>query len=150
VRSDDIERVSGQVRRFVRRQRAESSGITGLSTSATRVLGAVARAEGTARPSQLATDLVMTSSNVAGALRELSERSLIDRSPAEEDGRRTIVTLTAAGEDLVTAHRATRDHWIAEAIDALLDEHDEAVLLAAGDLLDRLSRFTPAIVPAVR
>lgn len=143
MRDDDLNRLLGQLRALQRRQRRERPPIQGLSRSAVRVLGAVARSDGVAQPSQLGMELVMTSSNVAAALRELAGQDLVERIPDEGDTRRVNITLTAAGERLVADNRATRDTWLIEAMRDLLTEEEEEVLVAAGAILERLADYHP-------
>jgi len=139
MRDDDLNRLLGQLRALQRRQRRERPPIAGLSRSAVRVLGAVARSDGGAQPTQLGRDLVMTSSNVAAALRELAREGLVERIPDEGDTRRVNITLTPPGEGLVADNRATGDTWLIEAIRELLTEEEEDVLVAAGAILERLA-----------
>lgn len=83
----------------------------------------------------------MTSSNVAAALRELDSGGFIDRRRDEIDTRRVNIHLTDAGQHLVAESRAERDSWLRAAILSLLNDEEQATLLAAGGLLERLAGF---------
>jgi DNA-binding MarR family transcriptional regulator len=139
MKDDDLNRLLGQLRALQRRQRRERPPIEGLSRSAVRVLGAVARGDGGAQPTQIGVELVMTSSNVAASLRELTREGLVSRLADEADTRRVNITLTPAGERVVADNRATRDIWLIEAMRDLLTNEEEDVLLAAGATLERLA-----------
>jgi DNA-binding MarR family transcriptional regulator len=141
MNDDDLNRLLGQLRALQRRQRRERPPVEGLSRSAVRVLGAVARSDGGAQPTQIGVELVMTSSNVAAALRELAGQDLVERIPDEGDTRRVNITLTAAGERLVADSRATRDIWLIEGMRDLLTKEEEKVLVAAGSILERLADY---------
>ena len=141
MHDDDLNRLLGQLRALQRRQRRERPPVEGLSRSAVRVLGAVARSDGGAQPTQIGAELVMTSSNVAAALRELTGAGLVSRLGDEADTRRVNVTLTPAGERLVADNRATRDMWLVEAMRDLLTPGDETGLVAAGPLPERLAGY---------
>jgi DNA-binding MarR family transcriptional regulator len=139
MEDNDLNRLLGQLRALQRRQRKERPPVEGLSRSAVRVLGAVARSDGGAQPTQIGVELVMTSSNVAAGLRELTREGLVSRLADEADTRRVNITLTPAGERVVADNRATRDIWLIEAMRDLLSNDEEDVLLAAGAILERLA-----------
>ncbi|MCW2528371.1 MAG: marr-Family protein [Pseudonocardiales bacterium] len=96
----------------------------------------------------IAHDLGLTSSNVAAALRELDARGLITRSKDERDSRRTNLRLTPSGTTVVADNRSERVEWLARAIDAVLDEDQQALVLEAGMLLEKLSRFDGTADPS--
>ena len=144
MREDDVRTLEAQLKALLRRQRREWAPTAGLSRSAVHVLGAVAGRPGGRPPRQIAEEQVMTSSNVAAALRELEAAGLVTRHRDDLDNRRVNVILTAAGRALVDERRAVRDSWLGEAIDALLDDEEHAALLAAGRLIERLARFRAA------
>lgn len=136
----DVRMLQARLKALQRRLRAERIPVAGLSGSAVRVLGTVART-GELQPGQIVDELQMTTSNVAAALRELDAVGVIQRRKDEVDARRVNITLTDAGERLLAENRAARDGWLADAIDALLDDDEQATLRAAGVLLERLARF---------
>ncbi len=128
---------------FQRRQRRDRTLVAGLSSSSVRVLGAIARRGDGCQPGQIVEELAMTTSNVAASLRELEAAGVIRREKDGADARRVNVRLTADGETLVAENRAARDTWLGEAMDALLTADEQATLIAAGDLLERLTLFDP-------
>jgi DNA-binding MarR family transcriptional regulator len=108
-----------------------------------RVLSAVTRFGG-AQPGQVGEELGMTSSNVAAALRELDAGGLIRRERDTVDSRRVRVLVTPAGEAAVAGFRTERDSWLGRAIEATLSDDEQALLVAAGRLIERLTEFERA------
>lgn len=135
--------LQAQLQRLHRRQRRERAAVKGLSSTAVRVLGALSRTDGPAQPGWLAEQLLMTTSNVAAALRELESAGHVARQRDTADGRRTNVTLTECGRRVVEEHRAVRAEWLRAAIEATLDEEEQALVVAAGELLARVAEYQP-------
>jgi DNA-binding MarR family transcriptional regulator len=140
MEEDAIRRFRTQMRMFGRRLRRELPPVAGVSRSAVQVLRSVSRSA-EATPGEVAERLRMTSSNVAAALRELESADLVRRVRDPQDGRRVLLSLTAAGTDAVSCMHAERDTWLGRAIEDLLDEPELRTLLAAGDLMQRLAEY---------
>ena len=109
-----------------------------------QVLGAIARLPEGSQPHVVAHELQMTSSNVAAALRELEAGGFISRERDLADARRVLVHVTESGNALVAGTRSERDTWLGRAIEALLDDEDQRLLLAAGHLMQRLAQYEQA------
>lgn len=137
--------LQSQLQRLHRRLRRERAAVEGLSSTAVRILGALFRADGPEQPGRLAEQLQMTTSNVAAALRELETAGHVARRRHAVDARRTDVTLTERGRHVVEEHRAVRAEWLRAAIEATLDEDEQAVVIAAGALLARVAEHQPGI-----
>jgi DNA-binding MarR family transcriptional regulator len=91
----------------------------------------------------------MTSSNVAAALRELETAELIRRQRDDpDDARRVRVFVTKHGAAAVADFRHERDTWLGRAVEAVLSDDEQRVLLAAGQLLQRLAEYEPAVLIA--
>lgn len=143
----DVRELQAHLRTLHRRLRQSVPPVAGVSRSAARVLGAVARAgaeagdagEAGAQPGRIADELVMTTSNVAGALRELDDAGYVARRPAASDGRRTVVVLTDAGAQAVAAHRALRVDGLREWVEAALTPDEQARLAAVVPLLGKIA-----------
>jgi DNA-binding MarR family transcriptional regulator len=113
--------------------------VEGVSRTAVRVLGVVARAQDAgARPGRIAEELAMTSSNVAAALRELEQAGYIARRRDAGDGRRISAVLTPRGAETVDAHRALRVGGLREAIEVALTPAEQRQLTAVIPLLGRI------------
>lgn len=147
MRDEDIERLRGQLKLLQRRMRNEALPVTGLSLTATRVLGAAARAAEPAQPGDLTGLLQMTTSNVAAALRELEAAGLVTRARDAQDRRKVRIVLTQEGQSVVAASRRERDSWLGQAIEALLEPDEQELLRAAGDLMERLAAYEPPAKP---
>ncbi|TPW26979.1 winged helix DNA-binding protein [Martelella alba] len=143
MKDEDLHRLLGQLRALQRRQRRERPPVEGLSQSAVRVLGVVARSESAIQPTKIGRELIMTSSNVASALSALTKRGLVERIADKVDTRRVNITLTPAGKRLVAEDRASRDDWLTHAIHDLLTQEEESVLIAGGFILERLADYHP-------
>jgi DNA-binding MarR family transcriptional regulator len=83
----------------------------GLSFSELRLLRAVAAAPaGRRRPGDLAAELGLTASGVTRAVLPLEKRHIVQRTPDGRDGRASLVSLTAAGTELLADAQATAAH----------------------------------------
>ncbi|MBB1154697.1 MULTISPECIES: MarR family winged helix-turn-helix transcriptional regulator [Amycolatopsis] len=143
MRDDEIERLRTQVKLLQRRLRREGMPVTGLTLTAFAVLGAIARSPETAQPRLLAEQLTMSSPNVSAALRELAADDLIARTKDPDDARKVRIVLTGRGREVVARSRRERDSWLGRAITALLDDEEQRVLRAAGELMERLAGYEP-------
>jgi DNA-binding MarR family transcriptional regulator len=126
---------------LMRKTRQNAPPIEGVSRSAARVLVTVARQAGDegVPPGRIAETLAMATSNVAAALRELDEAGYIDRRRSTEDGRRVEVALTTRGARALAERRALRVDALRDAIDAALDDDEQAQLAAVIPLLQRVA-----------
>jgi DNA-binding MarR family transcriptional regulator len=109
-----------------------------------QLLGAIERAGDAATPTMLGESESMRSSNLAAALRELEADGLIVRTPDVEDRRKVRVRLTRMGQEELHENTARRERWLAEAIDRCLTKEERALLLRAGELLNRVAAFESA------
>jgi DNA-binding MarR family transcriptional regulator len=68
----------------------------------------------------------------------LDEAGFICRSPHPDDGRQTIVSISAKGEEILATERARRDQWLAKRF-AQLTTAERKLLREATVLLDTLT-----------
>ena len=68
----------------------------------------------------------------------LEKRGYVTRRPDPADRRRSVVTLTTAGRDVLLANRKRRDAWLAVRI-AELDPSERDVLRRAVTILEKLN-----------
>ena len=87
------------------------------------------------RPGECAQAMGWDSSRLAHQLRRLEERSMVVRTPAEDDGRATVVQLTEQGR---RAHRAAVGPHLRAAKTWFADALTEQQSLALEDALDAL------------
>ncbi|BAX92553.1 MarR family winged helix-turn-helix transcriptional regulator [Mycobacterium shigaense] len=135
---EEASRLRRQLMTLQRRLRREMK-TRPVAQSDALVLGAIDRRGGTVSPGQLAVDLVMTTSNVAAALRSLEAAGLISRQRDSNDARRVHIELTEAGRRLVVKNRRRRDDWLCDTINTSLSPREQKILQEAGELMSRLA-----------
>ena len=143
-----MHRLRTQVAALHQRIRREAPTVAGLPRPALTVLAAAVRRSGLT-PRDVAEELHMTSSNVAASLRELESAGFVERGRDPDDGRRVLLTPTAAGRRVVAELLDERETWLGRAVATCLDDDEQDLLRRAGDLLERLATFetTPAGSP---
>lgn len=96
--------------------------------------------EGPTSPSTLAAGEGVTSQAIAGVVRELEQRGLVERTGSQTDRRRVAVAITDAGRELLIS----RENAVVDAmVSALADEYTPAErrqLESAVPLLNRLAK----------
>lgn len=96
--------------------------------------------EGPTSPGTLAAGEGVTSQAIAGVVRELERKALVERTGGQTDRRRVAVAITDAGRELLMS----REHVVVDAmVTALADEYTPAErrqLESAVPLLNRLAR----------
>ena len=86
-------------------------------------------------PSELASMEKITNQSMSQILGHLMELGYINRKASETDKRKVIISLTAAGEEMILRVRSERDEWLAKAIEATCDEEEiERIKKAIGPL----------------
>jgi DNA-binding MarR family transcriptional regulator len=122
------------VGRLIRRLRTEHK--YGLTQTA--VLGRLER-HGAQATGQLAKSEGVRPQSMSQTVAELEAAGLVSRSADVSDGRRSLVTLTAAGRDALHDDRAAREGFLAALINEKLDADEREVLSRAIGLLQRIS-----------
>ena len=96
--------------------------------------------EGPASPTTLAAGEGVTSQAIAGVVRELERRALVERTGGQQDRRRVAVAITGAGRELLIS----RENAVVDAmVKALAEEYTPAErrqLESAIPLLNRLAK----------
>lgn len=120
---------------MVRNQRVDMSiTLTQLSAMATlEKLGAMTAGE-------LAAAERVQPPSMTKVLANLEERGLIRRDPAPNDRRQAIVTITAAGHDLLDEERRSRNAWLSQQL-AKLTADERALLRNVVPVLDKLAEL---------
>lgn len=88
--------------------------------------------------SQLATSERVRPQSMASTVAHLESDGLIARRADEQDGRKVLIELTAAGRAAHEAYRDAGESWIATAVEERLDADERAHLAHAVGLLGRL------------
>lgn len=102
------------------------------------VLGALDR-DGAMTTSDLAADQRVRPQSMARAVGLLMEQDLVTRRAHPTDGRKSLVELSDAGRAALDAERGRRVGWLAQAIDAELDDEERELLARSATLLERLA-----------
>jgi DNA-binding MarR family transcriptional regulator len=133
VAARDLRVVFSRLRRRLRE-------ITGknLTPSQIAVLSRLGK-DGAASASALAAAEGVRPQSMATTLAALDQHGLIQRHPDPEDGRRQLVTLTAAGRERVDGDRLAKEEWLARALQDRYTEAERQTIIEAFALLERLA-----------
>jgi DNA-binding MarR family transcriptional regulator len=125
------------VGRLIRRLR-EQADAGDLTTSQKSVLLHLER-EGPATVTMLARAQDMRPQSMGAIVSALEAAGLVEGAPDPADGRRTLLSLTAASRDMIAAGRAARQDWLFRAIQTNLDRDEQEQLARAVEFLKRLA-----------
>jgi DNA-binding MarR family transcriptional regulator len=131
--SADVRGVFGRLRRRLREVAADD----GLSPSQMAVFNRLAK-EGDSSASVLAVAEGVRPQSMAAILGALDAGGLIERRPDPEDGRRQLITLSAAGRERAAGDRQARAEWLARRLHEEFTESERQTLISAAALLERL------------
>jgi DNA-binding MarR family transcriptional regulator len=139
--SESAVRAARQMRIMVgrlRRRLHEAYDSQELSMSQVSVLSRLDK-DGPASATELAAAERVRQQSVGAILAVLAARGLIERHPDPNDGRRTLVSLTVAGEESVDDKRAASEEWLARTMQDRFTEAERQQLISATALLERLT-----------
>jgi DNA-binding MarR family transcriptional regulator len=111
---------------------------TGIPISQLAVLGRIID-EGPTTAAALAAGEHVTQQAIAQSVATLKERGLVEKQADPSDGRKSLVTATAAGRELRESLVLSREEWLTRAIDAEVKPEERALLRAAIELLERIA-----------
>ncbi|AHH97169.1 MarR family transcriptional regulator [Kutzneria viridogrisea] len=134
--AQDVRAVFSRLRRALRGVPVTADGLTPSQTS---VLSRLSR-DGAASASALAAAERVRPQSMAATLAALEQHGLIRRDQDPEDGRKQLVTLSAAGVQRVQGDRQARQEWLARALQEGYTEAERATIIEALALLDRLTQ----------
>lgn len=123
----------------LRRRLKETYDVQGLTPSQTSVLSRLDK-DGDASASDLAAAERVRPQSIATTLATLDERGLIERRPDPADGRRQLVSVSAAGRAFLADKRRAGEEWLARSFQDRYTEEERQAIIAAFALLERLTR----------
>lgn len=135
VAARDLRVLFGRLRRTLKAAAATED----LTASQASALARLVR-DGPCSPGMLAGAERVRPQSMATTLTALEAAGLITRAPDPEDGRRQVVTLTATGRERAEGARATREEWLARALQERYSERERATIVEALRLLDRVTQ----------
>ena len=78
---------------------------------------------------------------MATTLAALERQGLIERHADPHDGRRQVVTLSAAGKAAFHGSRTARNDWLTQRIRSTLSPDETQLLIDAAALIERLAQL---------
>lgn len=91
------------------------------------------------RVTDLSERVLISQSSVSRTVERMERRGLVRRGPSSDDGRATVVSITAAGTRLLQAMRATEEEIVAEMLVDRLDAAQVGALVDAWRTLEWVS-----------
>jgi DNA-binding MarR family transcriptional regulator len=131
--SQELRAVVGKLKRRLR----EQSQMGDLTPSQTSVLLRLEKA-GSTTAAGLARAEGMRHQSIGPVIAALEIAGLLNSEPDPNDGRQTLLSLTAACRKRVREGRAARQDWLTRAIQARLSPQEQDELTASVELLKRL------------
>ena len=132
-------RLAMAVSRLRSRLRIESGlRSTGIPISQLAVLGRIID-EGPTTAAALAASEHVTQQAIAQSLATLKQRGLVQKQADPGDGRKSLVTATAAGRELRESLTVSREEWLTRAIDAAVKPEERTLLREAIELIERIA-----------
>ncbi len=111
---------------------------TGIPISQLAVLARIID-EGPMTAAALAAGEHVTQQAIAQSLATLKGRGLVEKQADPSDGRKSLVSATAAGRKLRESLEVSREEWLTQAIDAAVKPAERALLQDAIELLERIA-----------
>jgi DNA-binding MarR family transcriptional regulator len=97
------------------------------------------RDEGPTTASELAAAEHVTHQAITQTLAALKRTGLVRAQADPTDGRKSVISVTPAGNRLFASAIASRDAWLARAIESVVSPRERAALEQSIDLLERLA-----------
>jgi DNA-binding MarR family transcriptional regulator len=118
--------------------RAESMSSTGWTISQLSTLARIIE-RGPVTASALAQLEHVRPQSIAEIVSTLKADHLVRTEPAPTDGRKVLLIATDEGRDVIQSVTASREAWLAQAIDTVVKPDEMPILTQTIDLLNRLA-----------
>jgi DNA-binding MarR family transcriptional regulator len=141
--NDDPRALAVQLDDLVLALRSATADRAGLSLTAAGTLARLQR-EGPARLTELATAEGITQPSMTALVARLSAQGLVRRDADPSDGRAVVLSLTAAGTELLEHRRASRTARLAPFVASLSPDDLRSIARA----MPALNRLTGALRPS--
>jgi DNA-binding MarR family transcriptional regulator len=126
------------VKRLRSRMREESGATSvGLSAAQLSIFSRLMH-DGAATAASLAAAEHVSQQAIAQSLAGLKADGLVSVKPDPADGRKSLLTVTAAGRRLFASIMASRDDWLIRAIESTISPGERPALDRAIEMLERL------------
>ena len=138
--SSDIINLASELRAtlgMLKRRLRERGGVGDLTPTQTDVLVRLDR-DGPSSTSKLARDSGIRPQSMGTIIAGLEAAGLVNGSPDPNDGRQTLISLTAHCQDMILKGRAARQDWLTSKLEQLSPD-EQANLIAAVAILRRIS-----------
>lgn len=132
--ASDLRTTVMRLARRLRRMRSDTS----LALTQLAALGSLDR-HGAMTAGELAAHEGVQPPSMTRTINSLEAAGYVTRTPHPTDGRQVVVTLSAAGRQLLEQDRREREAWLAQGLRDL-DPEERELLQRAADVLDRLGR----------
>ena len=136
----DAELASGlrtTVSRLIKLLRRETRNDAQLSLTERATLGLL-YPDNRLAPSDIARTEKVTTQSMSQVISHLAELNYIHRNPSEEDKRKVLLSLTAAGREYVEQLRRDKQEWLAGALRERTTPQEKATLAEALKIIDKL------------
>ena len=137
--ASDAVRLAMAVSRLRARIRVEAGlRSTGIPISQLAVLGRIID-EGPTTAAALAAGEHVTQQAIAQSLATLKGRGLVQKQADPSDGRKSLVSATASGRELMETITVSREEWLTRAVEAAVKPEERPLLAEAIELLERIA-----------
>ena len=128
------------ITRLIKKLRKES--VTGQQLSLTeRSTLVLLQQNKQMQPTELAAAEKITNQSMSQILNYLLQMGYITRTVSDADRRKAIITLSAAGEEILKQVRSERDQWLAQAIGATCTADEQEMLKKIIGPLQKIIEF---------
>jgi DNA-binding MarR family transcriptional regulator len=138
----DVEQVAGALRvsiGLLRRRLRQAQADGDLTLPETSALARLDRGGPTSATALAALEQISPQS-MGATLARLEARDLVERQPDPADGRRSVVSITAAGLQALWSRRNARTEQLAQALSSSFTLDELRQLMAAVPLIERLAQ----------